>query len=519
MHYLRAGRASDLSRPKEQRIFRFLEIFPGALSWTTLFLAVFLSWQRPVWVSYFIITFVIFWLFRTLYLAFHLRWGFWRMQKNQKTDWLKKLDGLCKYSLKIGHWRDLYHLVLLPSLGEPVELIMESLQSLIAADYPKEKMIVVLSLEERAGPERKSVAKAIKKEFKGRFFKLLVTLHPAGLPGEMTCHGSNDAWAAKQAKELIIDPLKIAYEKVIVSSFDVDTKVSKGYFGCLSFYYLTSKSPTRTSFQPIPLYVNNIWQAPVFSRNLAFSNTFWQIMCQERPEKMITFSSHAMSFKALVDVGFKQTNVVSDDSRIFWQCFLKYNGDYKVVPIFYPVSMDANVAPSFWQTMINVYKQQRRWAYGVGDIPYFLFGFWKNKKIGLRKKAALAFELIEGHWSWATASILIFTLGWLPIVLGGQEFSHSLLAFYLPKIAGRLMTLAMIGLIFSIYFSLLLLPPSLSFYGRWKIVVFTLGWFLLPLMMIFFASLPALDAQTRWMLGRYMGFWVTPKIRSRRSDR
>jgi len=31
--------------------------------------------------------------------------------------------------------------------------------------------------------------------------------------------------------------------------------------------------------------------------------------------------------------------------------------------------------------------------------------------------------------------------------------------------------------------------------------------------MIFFSALPALDAQARLMLGKYMGFWPTEKIR------
>jgi len=515
MDYLRIGTASDLKDLKERKIYRIFEIFPGAISWLTLFLAIFFSWRAPFFVACFIILFVIYWFFRTVYLAFHLRAGFQRMKEHEKIDWIAKLEKLkienCK--LKIKDWRDIYHLILLPNYKEPFEIIRESLESLIGADYPKNRMIVVVSFEERAGAERREVAQKIKKEFEKKFFKLLITFHPSNLPGEIPGHGSNDAWAAKEAKEKIIDPLKMPYENIIVSSFDVDTRVFPKYFSCLTFHYLTCKNPTRTSFQPIPLYINNIWQAPAFSRIFSFSATFWQIMCQERPEKMLTFSSHAMSFKALVDVGFKQTNVVSDDSRIFWQCFFKYNGHYQVLPIFYPVSMDANVARTFFKTLINLYKQQRRWAYGVGDIPYFLFLALKNKKIPLKLKFSRGFELIESHWSWATSSILIFSLGWLPIILGGTDFSQSLIAYNLPKMASRIMTIAMAGLIGSIYFSILLLPPKPPEYGRLKYLIFILSWFLLPLSMIFFTSLPALDAQTRWMLGKYMGFWVTPKMR------
>ena len=228
---------------------------------------------------------------------------------------------------------------------------------------------------------------------------------------------------------------------------------------------------------------------------------------------MLTFSSHAMSFKAMVDVGFKQANVISDDSRIFWQCFLQYDGDYRVEPLFYPVSMDANVARTFWKTIRNVYKQQQRWAYGVGDIPYFLFGFLKNKRIPVFKKISLGFSIIEGHWSWATASILIFFLGWLPLLLGGPEFSQTLFSYNLPRITSRILTVAMLGLVGSAYFSIILLPPKPPRYGRFKYLTLVIEWFLLPVIMIFFTSLPAIDAQTRWMLGKYMGFWTTPKVR------
>lgn len=149
----------------------------------------------------------------------------------------------------------------------------------------------------------------------------------------------------------------------------------------------------------------------------------------------------------------------------------------------------------------------------MGDVAYFLFGFYKNKKIPFLKKLSLGIELIEGHFSWATASIMIFLLGWLPLILGGAEFSHTLISYNLPKTISRIMTAAMVGLVSSVYLSFLLLPPKPPEYGRFKYFIFAFGWLLFPVMMIFFGALPALDAQTRWLLGKYMGFWPTEKVR------
>lgn len=513
--YLKIGTALDLKNSKERIIYRFFEIFPATLSWSILILVTILSWRRPIWVAIFIIFFDFYWLFRTAYFSFHLRAGYLKMKEHQEIDWLTKLDELDSSSIKanIGSWRKVYQLIILPIYREPIEIIRESLRSLENTDWPKNKMIVVLGCEGRVRDKTQKMVQEINKEFGNKFLKFLVTWHPANLPGEIAGHGSNDAWATKQVKELIIDPLKIPYQNIIISFFDADTCVFPKYFSCLTWHYLTAEKPTRTSYQPIPLYINNIWQAPPFSRLFAFSSTFWHTMNQERPEKLITFSSHSMSFLALVDVGFKQTNVVSDDSRIFWQCFLKYDGDYRVRPLYYPVSMDANTAKNIFKTAVNIYKQQRRWAYGVGEIPYFLFGFLKNKKIALKKKISLAFELIEGHSSWAVASILIFGLGWLPLIFGGNDFSRTLISYSLPKITSRISTVSMIGVIISAYVSLLLLPPYPSEDRRFKYLIFTLSWILVPIITIFFTSLPALDAQTRWMLGKYMDFWPTEKLR------
>jgi len=503
---LRIATSHDLENPKDRRLFRFFEILPGAISWLTILLAIFFSWQQPFLVAIFILIFDIYWFFRGIYFAFHLHSSYKKMQEHQKTDWLGKLK-------EIPDWQKLYHLCLFTVCNEPLKVIKDAFQTLIDSDYPKDKMIIVLSAEEKYRQETESSINTISKEFSGKFFKFLVTWHPAGLPGEIAGKGSNDNWAGKRAKEDVVDLLNIPYENIVVSFFDTDTCIFPKYFSCLSWYYLKAKDPTKTSFQPIPLFINNIWEAPIFSRTLALSSTFWNTLSQERPEKLVTFSSHAMSFKAMVDVGFKQPNVVSDDSRIFWLCYLKYNSNYSVQPIYYPISMDANVSDTVFKTAVSIYKQQRRWAYGADEIPYVFFNFLKNKEISLKKKLSQGFFLFESHWSWATNSLLLFILGWLPIALGGDNFSQTLIAHNLPHLTSRIMTITMIGLLSSIYLSFSLFSLKPKSITKLRRLTFVVEWLILPLGMIFFSALPALEAQTILMLGKPLPSWATKKVR------
>lgn len=514
-NYLKVGTARDFTNKKERRLYRFFEMLTAMISFSILILAVIFSIYIPAWVAFFIILYDTYWLLRTIYFAFYLNAGYKQMVKNEQEDWIEKLNqlGKVKNNLPVETWHDIYHLVILPMYKEPLEIVEQTFNSLKNIDYPKDKMMIVLACEARAIEHGEMIAKEIEKKFGHDFFKLLITYHPSDLEGELAGHGSNDAWAGKKAKELLIDVEKIPYENIIVSSFDVDSVFYPKYFSCLTYHYLTTEKPLRTSYQPIPLYLNNIWQSPAISRVFAFSSTFWHTMNQERPEKLITFSSHSMSFQALSEVGFKQVNVISDDSRIFWQCFFQFDGDYRVEPLLYPVSMDANVAPKLSTTLKNIYKQQKRWAYGVGEIPYFLFACTKNKKIPFKKKFSMGFDLIEGHVSWGISSIIILVLGWLPLIFGGPVWSQTVLSYTLPKITSTLLTINMLGLILSIYLSIVLLPPKPINYGKFKYVVLVFEWILVPFVLVFFSSIPALHAQLHWFFGRYIGFWVTPKIR------
>lgn len=516
MDYLKLAQSTDLSDKKERFFYRFFEILPGLSAWATLLLVVAMSFVIPVWAAIFIITFDIYWLIKTVYLSLHLNHSFRKMRVNVKINWLKKLSELPveDYQLKtLKSWQEIYHLIILPRYKENREIVVATLDGLLQSDYPKNKMMVVLGQEERAGKENNGIKEFLEKEYSHQFFKFLVTEHPADIPGELAGKGSNAAFAAEQAKKEIIDSLSIPYDRVLVSNFDIDTVVPPHFFSCLTWHFLTVPDPLYASYQPVPLFINNIWEAPSFARVFAFSTTFWQMIQQARPEQLVTFSSQSISFQALVDIGFWQRNIVSEDSRIFWQCLLHYDGNWRTVPLYYPVYMDANVAPTFWQTMKNQYKQIRRWHFGAENNPYFMFGFRKNKKISAGLKRYFVWTMGEKTHSSATNALIIFLLGWLPLFLGGATFNQTVLSLNLPYLTRNIMFLAMFGLISSAIISVIFLPPRPPNYGRFKWVWMFLQWILFPVNFIVFGAIPALDAQTRLMFGKYLSFWVTPKVR------
>ncbi len=506
--YLHIASAADLSG-KDRALYRALECLPALLAWGTIALIVFLSWQAPIWVAIFIIAFDLYWLVKTVFLSFHLRANWRRMQHNLSIDWHERLNTL--------KWDHVWQLVLLPTAGESEEVVQESLAALAQSKWPRERMIVVVALEDKSSKARVLGARCESK-FRDMFGTFLVTYHPQNIVGEMRGKGSNESWAVREAQK-IIDERKIPYEDIVVSSFDIDTKIYPQFFLCLTWHFLTAEFPYRSSFQPVPLYHNNIWEAGALARVVAMSGTFWQMMQQERPERLTTFSSHSMSFKSLTEVGFWQKNIVSEDSRIFWNHFMHFDGDWRVIPLSYPVSLDANMAPTLLGTAKNIYKQQRRWGWGVENVPYVLFWFLKNPKIPRAKKIRFTFNLLEGFWSWATNALLIFALGWLPLLLGGRDFNTWVIAKNLPIITRWIMTISMFGIVTSAVISLALLRNTKDDYRAKSKPPLLLQWLLMPLTIIFFGAFPGLEAQTRLALGgRWrLGFWVTPKSRDSNS--
>ena len=528
---------------RRTKLERILEAVPASLVWFTFFAAIYFSFTHPAWAAVYIIIFDTYWVLKAINTTLHLLSSYNHYGHDLKINWFEVLPQLgnkekylndLRAELKTAPFRyreiikneierigkanlslnyeDIYHVILFPFVNESVELLRASLNGILNSNYRKDRVVILLAAEERAGEAAQTTAKCLQNEFTRYFKAFLVSTHPDGLPGEIRGKSANASYAAEQALKPYLLQEGIAFENVIISNLDSDTNIHGDYLARVSYEWLLAKNPHRRSYQPITLFNNNMWDSPALVRVIAVANSFWQFMESSRPDRLRTFSSHSMSFKTLVEVGYWKKDVVNEDSCIFWQCYFYFDGKYYTQPIFIPVSMDTCLADTYKQTLINQYKQKRRWAYNVEYFPWLAKNLLGNRKIGLWHRLYKFWQYIEGNYNWATASIVIASMGFLPSFLG-NNFVGTVFGYNLPYATKLMMNIALIFLIFSVYINMVLLPPRPKRYKWTRTAAMYAQWALVPLISIIWGSIPAIEAQTRVALGKYMEFWVTPKAR------
>ena len=493
--------------------WRILEILPGFFTWCVLLLPVILSLFHPEWVAYFAIFYAVLWLFRSFKLSFFLIVSYLKFRKNQKIDWKEKLDKIRKKDIAAPYIKpkDILHFVVLLTFKEAEEIIRESVKSYANSNFPvKEKIVFVLAIEETDEANGREIFANLKKEFSSYFKDFLLTVHPKRMYGEIPGKSSNINFAARKIKN-ILDTKKIPYENVILSNFDADTIVHEQYFAELEYKYLKQKDRHRKAYQPTHFYHNNIHDVPSMVQLVSLSGSFWRMAESQQPEKYRSFSSRSNSFANLVEIDFWDPSIIPEDSRQFWTGYFKYQGNFKLVPLYSPLYMDAVLSNTYLETLKSQYLQLRRWAWGVSDFPFVVKqSLFTNISLGRKFKAM--WDVFESNFFWATAPFLITFLGWIPAIFN-PEFRESVLAYRLPGVVSQILTFSSIGLFLCASFTILILPDSSKKRGIFNHLKSILQWMFIPVVSVFFSAIPALDAQTRLMLNRRLDYQVTEKVR------
>jgi hypothetical protein len=535
-------------------------MIPGLVTWMLILALIPLAIKYPFALGVFVLCFDFYWMYRAIVLAISVTISFRRVRRVVAIDWRQRafsladpkkrhdeltdlIEKVCARTAEFeaagnkvaAHGgrremhrlideqrslarliqmeepcldpRQLWHVALVPTYTEPYEKLYQTIKALADSDYPRDMRMVAIITRETDLTGRENVAR-LREAFGSQFlyfFHILDPLEPGVVVGKSSAMAYGGRWLYAELARLGFDP-----KHVIVTDLDSDYRVHPQYFGYVTYKFATDRDRYRRLYQPVPMFHNNLWQCPLPVRLVAVSSTHVQMWRHLTPERLISFSSYAVSLQTVHDVDYWATDAIPEDSRFYWKSFFRYGGQFRAEPLFIPIYGDAVRARSYPRSLVEQYTQIRRWAWGVTDIPYFIDNALNHHEIPLHERVARLFDLWMDHINWAVAPFFLLFGAALPVYLN-QTFAITPLGQNLPVFAAWLLTGAMGSLLVLIFIEDQLAPPKPAEWGLRMHIVSWVQWICLPVVGWIFTNLPALDAQTRLLAGKYLEYRVTEK--------
>jgi hypothetical protein len=509
------------------KTYLFFEKLPAIMTYSLLSLPIVLSLISPWLTAMFILGYIFIWFLRAVALNVRVLQGWKMMKAHRNADWKTLLADVENQSLtnNTPKWHqkniarleeyppsykpsEIFHVFMIACYNESKDIIEPTVRSVLDSNYDLSQVALVIAYEERGGPDIKRTVTELICEYGDKFAFAEAVEHPADIPREIIGKGGNITFAGRVLKKRL-DKLGMDPNKVLVTTLDSDNRPHPNYLAGLTYTYCLTQEPKYISYQPIPMFTNNIWDAPAPMRVIATGNSFWMVIQSLRPHILRNFSAHAQSMAALIDTDFWSVRTIVEDGHQYWRTYFRYDGNHDVYPIYLPIYQDAVLAEGYRRTFKAQFIQLRRWAWGCSDIAYVATkGFFTKNNIPKWRVTLKLARLMEGHLSWATAPPLLLFSAFIPILFNPDDIAAN----QLPNLVSTIQRVAMIGILITLFLSFKALPPKPDRYKKHRNIFMALQWVILPLTGLLYNSASALYSQTRLFLGKYLDkFDVTEK--------
>lgn len=480
---------------------RLLEIAIPTSSWLLITMPLWLSFWHPALVAYIIITFDVYWFYKSMTLVYSAFRSFAKLSAHIREDWLSLAS-------RLPHFSDLYHVIIIPEYGEPVHILRRTLTNLKNQEFPKDRLIVVLASEAKDRSASATFAE-LKKEFGRAFGAFILTKHVLK-EGEVAGKSSNMAWASRQAVGYL-NTMRVPLDYVTVTSCDADALPHPKYLSELAYTFLSDPDRGYHFYQGAIMFYNNIWRIGLPYRFMNTLNSIWNLATLSQNNRLINFSTYSLGIKTAKDVGFWAVDVIPEDYHMFFKVYFAKGEKVRTEPIFLPVLVDAAESRGFFHTFVNQYEQAKRWAWGVSDIPYVIRNVFIHSEIKFSERFKRLWTLLEHHILWPTNWFLLTVGSTIPSVVN-RDFARTVLGHNIAQISSGMLTLSAVFLLIVFVIDWRIKPPPPASYAKWKIPLLYLQWLTLPVISFFLSALPGLDAHTRLLLGKRLEYRVTEKI-------
>lgn len=497
--------------PLRQLGDRLLEAAPGLVTWLLLlapaWIPIAFASDGALAVAIAVLIFDVYWFCRSFLVITGVWSTYFKMRRDMRTDWLERCAAVARIE-GAPHPLDYYHLCVIPTYTEPYHVLEKTLQAIVDANYPKERKLVGIITRVTDKPGWKNVAR-LKEKFGdqlGGFWHIKDPMEPPLVPGKSAAMNWGGRWMHKTLVGLGYDPAQ-----VLLTDLDSDYRVHPQYFGWISYHHAAYELRDYTIWQPVPLFHNNIWEVPTAVRVMSGSTSQWQMYLHSRPHRLVAFSSYTCSLKFCDDVGYWDKDVIPEDSRFYWKAFFTFGARFRVKSVWLPIYGDSPQSRDYASTHLNQYNQIKRWAWGITDVPYVLHRFFKHPEIPLWLRVRTFANLFLNHLNWIFLPVfLMFGASipiWVSVDFSITDFGQNLWSYSSTVLSATISTVIVLILL-----EHLMLPPKPASWNPVRKALVYAQYLSYPIVGLMLSVLPALEAHTRLLLGKYLEYRVTEKV-------
>ena len=488
---------------------RLFEAAPGLATWILLlapaWIPIVFGLSGALFVAVAVLIFDVYWLLRSVTVITGVLSTYRKMRRDMATDWLAR----CRADEGNGdvHPLSYFHLSLIPTYKEPYHVLEKTLQAIVDAAYPADKKLVGIITRETDELGFENVAR-LKAKFGDQlrgFYHVKDPLEPDIVIGKSAAMNWGGRWMVRVLTDEGYD-----LNKVLITDLDSDYRVHPQYFAWCSWHHAREPRRDYVIWQPVPLFHNNIWQVPMAVRVMSGSTSQWQMFLHSRPHRLVAFSSYTCSLQFVRDIGYWDKDVIPEDSRFYWKAFFKFGELFAVKSCYLPIYGDSPQSRDYAATHVSQYNQIMRWAWGITDVPYVLARLFKHKEIPLRLRLRRFMNLFLNHLNWIFLPVFLMFGASVPVWVS-VDFSLTDLGQLLWGYSSIILTGAISTVVVLIVVEYKMLPPSPRTWPAWKRFAVYGQYFAYPIVGLVLSVLPALEAHTRLLLGRYLEYRVTEK--------
>ncbi|CAG8581620.1 3225_t:CDS:2 [Racocetra fulgida] len=261
--------------------------------------------------------------------------GYTSISMNDDDNKYSEMESALKYE---GHY---IHAFVIPNYEEPEPLLRDTIKRLAQHRNATTAYVIILAMEE-SEIDHASKAASLKRTFDGSFRDFIITVHPKDVPGESRGKGSNVAYAAREACEILAR--KVDKRHVVFTITDSDSAIPELYIRQIEKALSESEDPYSTICSPPIFFSRNALDVPAAVRVLAEQVGFWDT----------------------------DKDAVGEDLHMWLKCFFKTGGVARSVPIFVPINLTNVQTTGYFSNIYARFVQAKRHYNGVADVAYSL---------------------------------------------------------------------------------------------------------------------------------------------------